>query len=159
MADEPAMTAGRRKSVARATKKKATKPALHYTVSMPDPASHTFHVEIKLSGTGEFCVLAFPAWTPGSYKIREFGKNVSGFKAKGAKFEMLDKQRYRISGDCTVSFDYYADGAPKVDEGALARVEGGDGGGALVCHVSVPSGVRSGRQPPRRRLRARVPER
>ncbi|MCA8914119.1 MAG: M61 family metallopeptidase [Planctomycetes bacterium] len=109
MADEPAMTAGRRKSVARATKKKATKPALHYTVSMPDPASHTFHVEIKLSGTGEFCVLAFPAWTPGSYKIREFGKNVSGFKAKGAKFEMLDKQRYRISGDCTVSFDYYAD--------------------------------------------------
>ena len=107
MADKPAMTAGRRKPVT--ASKKMTGPALHYTVSMPEPASHTFHVEIKLTGVADWCVLAFPAWTPGSYKIREFGKNVSSFKTRGATFEMLDKQRYRVNGNATVSFDYYAD--------------------------------------------------
>lgn len=36
-------------------------PALRYTVSMPDPASHTFEVEVAVRGVGDTCVLAFPA--------------------------------------------------------------------------------------------------
>jgi predicted metalloprotease with PDZ domain len=93
---------GARKRLPRAK----TVQAIHYSVSMPDPASHVFHVEITLPGD---CTLAFPAWTPGSYKIREFGKNVSSFKAHGGAFELLDKQRYRVSGAAKVSYDYYAD--------------------------------------------------
>ncbi|MEZ5993154.1 MAG: PDZ domain-containing protein [Planctomycetota bacterium] len=102
-----------RRRVKREPKHKVTGPALAYVVSMPDPASHTFKVEVTLAGAADHCTLAFPAWTPGSYKLREFGKNVSSFKATGAKFEMLDKQRYRLSGikggKASVSFDYYAD--------------------------------------------------
>jgi predicted metalloprotease with PDZ domain len=93
---------GARKRLPRAK----TVQAIHYSVSMPDPASHVFHVEITLPGD---CTLAFPAWTPGSYKIREFGKNVSSFKAHGGAFELLDKQRYRLSGAAKISYDYYAD--------------------------------------------------
>ena len=117
MADRASTSAGRKNPVSREKRKPAAKkpagPALHYHVSMPDPASHTFKVEITLSGVGDSCTLAFPAWTPGSYKIREFGKNVSSFKARGAKFEMYDKQRYHLTrikdGKAAVSFDYYAD--------------------------------------------------
>lgn len=117
MADESAMTAGKRKSLPRSRRKVAAKkpalPAIHYTVSMPDPASHTLKVEAVICGVSDACTLAFPAWTPGSYKIREFGKNVSAFKATGAKHELLDKQRYRLTkikdGKATISFDYYAD--------------------------------------------------
>jgi predicted metalloprotease with PDZ domain len=112
MADEPAVRAGRRKSPAK-ERRVENLPAIHYTVSMPDPASHTFKVEAAISGVGDSCTLAFPAWTPGSYKIREFGKNVSAFKATGAKFELLDKQSYRLTGikggEARISFDYYAD--------------------------------------------------
>lgn len=85
---------------------------IHYTVSMPDPSSHTFIVEGKLTGSGPDCTLAFPAWTPGSYKIREFAKNVSAFTAKGASVELLDKQRYRLSGiksAASIRFELYAD--------------------------------------------------
>ena len=69
-----------------------------FEVSMPDPASHTFVVRARVSGVGEACVLAFPAWTPGSYKIREFAKNISRFSVRGGRCEMLDKQRFRVSG-------------------------------------------------------------
>lgn len=86
---------------------------VHYFVSMPDPASHNFRVEVKLTNVPEIAVLAFPAWTPGSYKLREFGKNVSSFKAKGCNVELLDKQSYQVSGikdgKAIVTFDYYAD--------------------------------------------------
>lgn len=120
MADETA-TATRqqparkqRKSPARAKAKAAPAgPTVHFTVSMPEPASHNFRVEMEVTGVDESCVLAFPAWTPGSYKIREFGKNVNAFKAADAEVELLDKQRYRFRGirrgRLIAGFDYYAD--------------------------------------------------
>ncbi|MHC4841811.1 MAG: M61 family metallopeptidase [Planctomycetota bacterium] len=89
------------------------KPTVHYTVRMPDPSSHNFEVEIRLTGMDESAALAFPCWTPGSYKLREFGKNVNSFTAKGASVEMLDKQRYLLegikNGRASCSFQYYAD--------------------------------------------------
>lgn len=125
-------------------------PALRYTVSMPDPASHTFEVEVAVRGVGDSCVLAFPAWTPGSYKIREFGKNVSAFKATGAKVELLDKQRYQLSGikgAATARFSYYADElsvrTPHLDDShgfflgtnLLPYLEGHDGLPAKAAHT------------------------
>ncbi|MBX3461505.1 MAG: M61 family metallopeptidase [Planctomycetes bacterium] len=85
---------------------------VHYTVSMPDPASHTFHVKARVEGAAGRAVLAFPAWTPGSYKLREFAKNVSAFTVKGGSFEMLDKQRFEVFADkdaFTASYTLYAD--------------------------------------------------
>jgi predicted metalloprotease with PDZ domain len=88
----------------------------HYTVRMPQPASHNFEVEIELSGLHGDVTLAFPAWTPGSYKVRDFTKNVSAFKAGDARgdleVEILDKQRFRIHDareKATATFTLYAD--------------------------------------------------
>lgn len=102
----------KRKAPAR-VESKPSGPTVHFTVAMPDPGSHNFRVDVKITGVEERCVLAFPAWTPGSYKIREFGKNVSGFESTNADVEMLDKQRYRFTGvkrgQVNAGFDYYAD--------------------------------------------------
>lgn len=89
----------------------ALTPKVAFTVSMPDPSSHTFVVDAKVSGVSGDAILAFPAWTPGSYKIREFGKNVSRFAVKGGSFELLDKQRYQVSGEqpITATYTLYAD--------------------------------------------------
>lgn len=83
-------------------------PLLRFTVAMPDPASHNFEVTLQLENAPARAVLAFPAWTPGSYKLREFGKNVSAFKVKVGSHELLDKQRYAIEGS-RASFRVYAD--------------------------------------------------
>lgn len=111
MAEEHLSRAPRRSESSR-----AAALAAHYTVRMPHPASHNFEVEIALSGLHGDVTLAFPAWTPGSYKVRDFAKNVSAFKARDGRgdleVEILDKQRFRIHGarDCaTVTFTLYAD--------------------------------------------------
>jgi predicted metalloprotease with PDZ domain len=87
-------------------------PHIHFTVAMPDPASHNFEVTAQVSGVGADAVLVFAAWTPGSYKIREFGKNVNRFSVKGGSVELLDKQSYEITrikgGKFTASFQLYA---------------------------------------------------
>lgn len=95
----------------------ATSLAAHYTVRMPDPASHNFQVEIELSGMADGVTLALPAWTPGSYKVRDFARNVSGFRARDSRgalpVDQLDKQRWRIANSGAsvihVSFTLHAD--------------------------------------------------
>lgn len=111
MAEEHPTRAARRSESSR-----AAALAAHYTVRMPHPASHNFEVEIALSGLHGDVTLAFPAWTPGSYKVRDFAKNVSAFKARDGRgdleVEILDKQRFRIHGardSATVAFTLYAD--------------------------------------------------
>jgi predicted metalloprotease with PDZ domain len=100
----------------RITAKLPPLPAAHYTVRMPHPASHNFEVEVELSCVQGDVVLAFPAWTPGSYKIRDFARNVSAFCAHDDRGELevdlLDKQRRLIrgvKGRCAVRFTLYAD--------------------------------------------------
>jgi predicted metalloprotease with PDZ domain len=99
--------------LAPARKSPRVRTALRYTVSMPDPASHNFLVEGEVTGVGDTCTLAFPVWTPGSYKLREFAKNVSAFTVKGGDCDMLDKQRWQVTGirggRFTFRFTLYAD--------------------------------------------------
>ena len=142
MADESHVSVGGRKHL----RARGLARSIRYTVSMLDPSSHTFHVEIDVPGD---CVLAFPAWTPGSYKIREFGKNVSAFKAHGGRFELMDKQRYRVAGARGVSFQLYADElsvrTPHLDDthgfflgtNLFPYVEGPDGRPARLRHEVV----------------------
>lgn len=109
---ESAEPASRAKPRRKPATRKVSGPAVHFVVSMPDPASHTFHVEARVQGVDERAVLAFPAWTPGSYKIREFARNVSHFVARGGSLEMLDKQRFEVSaikrGAFSATFTLYA---------------------------------------------------
>jgi predicted metalloprotease with PDZ domain len=55
---------------------------INYSVSMPKPQNHYFHVEMQLSGFKEKELLVkMPVWAPGSYLVREFAKNVDLVKA------------------------------------------------------------------------------
>lgn len=58
---------------------------LRYQISMEDPGRHRFHVEITWSGPHPMPLhWALPVWTPGSYLVREFAKNVSQVRAHHA---------------------------------------------------------------------------
>lgn len=53
-----------------------------YTISMPAPHTHLFHVTVEVDGLdGAFVDLILPSWTPGSYMIREYARHVQGFGA------------------------------------------------------------------------------
>lgn len=57
-------------------------PGLFHSVSMTAPHTHYFEVETTLKGyQGEYADFKMPVWTPGSYLIREYPKNVEGFSA------------------------------------------------------------------------------
>ena len=53
-----------------------------YTVSFPEAQAHYVDVEMQISGLHQNMLdLKMPVWTPGSYLIREFEKNVESFSA------------------------------------------------------------------------------
>lgn len=58
------------------------KVTLHYTVEMPNPKDHLFTVKLAIEGSipTDF-TLRLPAWTPGSYLIREFSRHVGPVRA------------------------------------------------------------------------------
>ena len=53
-----------------------------FTVSMPQPASHTYHVTLRCDGVkGELQDFKMPQWSPGYYGIGDYSRNVSNFRA------------------------------------------------------------------------------
>jgi predicted metalloprotease with PDZ domain len=55
---------------------------LTYHLSMPQPNSHYFAVKIDVKGnTANTQEFKLPVWTPGSYLVREFSKNLNQVKA------------------------------------------------------------------------------
>lgn len=60
---------------------------LSYTLSIEQPAMHYAHVEVKVEGLQQETKTiraVMPIWTPGSYLVMEFSKNVSEFQARNA---------------------------------------------------------------------------
>ncbi|MBD2104141.1 M61 family metallopeptidase [Leptolyngbya sp. FACHB-261] len=55
----------------------ATSVRLSYQVAMPEPQNHLFEVVLVVDGwTGAQLDLKFPVWTPGSYLVREYARNL-----------------------------------------------------------------------------------
>jgi predicted metalloprotease with PDZ domain len=84
---------------------------VRYTVTMGDPNSHLFHVKMEVRGApGPSTDFILPAWTPGSYKLRDFAKNVQDFSAGRQGWRKVDKSRWRVSagGNVTVEYDVWA---------------------------------------------------
>ncbi len=80
------------------------KGSIEYRVSMLMPNSHYFEVEIRLNNFDEdFVDFKLPVWTPGSYLIREYPKNVEDFKAsygedeKPVSIQKINKNTWRIA--------------------------------------------------------------
>lgn len=58
------------------------KESVSFLLSMAQPSSHTYHVEMSYKGRmGEIVDLKMPMWTPGYYGILDFPKNVRNFHA------------------------------------------------------------------------------
>lgn len=76
--------------------------SMEYKVSMPNPHTHYFEVEIILNNYDKNYVdFKMPVWTPGSYLVREYAKNVEGFSAfamdgKVLSFQKQNKNTWRI---------------------------------------------------------------
>jgi len=74
-----------------------------FEVSFTEPQAHYAEVQMNISGLKtEYIDLKMPVWTPGSYLIREFSKNVEGFKAfnsvgKELSFEKISKNTWRLN--------------------------------------------------------------
>jgi len=84
---------------------------VRYTVTLDDPNSHLFHVKMEVRGApGPSTDFVLPAWTPGSYKLRDFAKNVQDFSAGRHAWRKVDKSRWRVAagGDVTVEYDVWA---------------------------------------------------
>ncbi len=81
----------------------AAKPreAVHYRVDLRERADQTILVEARVPSRAARTRLTLPAWTPGSYRIRDFAKHVFGFSATTADgdplpVELLDKQTWQV---------------------------------------------------------------
>lgn len=76
-----------------------------YTISFPDRNEHYINVEIKLDELRgvEYIDFKMPVWTPGSYLIREFARNVVHVTAfvgtKPVEVVKIDKQTWRVQID------------------------------------------------------------
>jgi predicted metalloprotease with PDZ domain len=79
-----------------------TEGTMAFTVSMPRPASHTFHVSFRCEGlTGEIQDFKMPAWMPGFYRIMDYAQNVGGFTARDGSggslpWEKVTKNTWRV---------------------------------------------------------------
>ena len=74
---------------------------IQYRVLVPEPHTHLVAVELAAEGVREPASLVMPSWTPGSYLVREFPRNVVQFEATdGARrplpFAKTDKNTWRV---------------------------------------------------------------
>jgi predicted metalloprotease with PDZ domain len=64
------------------TSSAASTVKISYTVTFPEAQAHYADVEMNISGLKQNTLdLKMPVWTPGSYLIREFAKNIESFSA------------------------------------------------------------------------------
>jgi predicted metalloprotease with PDZ domain len=81
-------------------------PDITFTVAMPRPHTHLFDIDIAVKRGPTATApaqeqLVMPVWTPGSYLVREFQRQVQDFAATDAagqplKWEKINKNTWRI---------------------------------------------------------------
>ena len=70
--------------------------SIHHKLTMPQPETHYFHVETTLEDFDEeSIVMSMPVWTPGSYLVREFAKNINRVRATDENGDDLIVQKIR----------------------------------------------------------------
>jgi predicted metalloprotease with PDZ domain len=78
----------------------AATPAIRYVLRIPEPHTHLMHVEMEVDGVSGPVELVMPSWTPGSYLMREFPRNVMVLMAGDASgpvpAEKTDKNTWRV---------------------------------------------------------------
>jgi predicted metalloprotease with PDZ domain len=91
-----------------------------YRIAMPQPQTHLFEVSLKLTISNwdsEVLDLKMPVWTPGSYLVREYAKQLQDFAVFNQRGEKLDvvkiaKNHWQIqiedSDEISVSYRMFA---------------------------------------------------
>jgi predicted metalloprotease with PDZ domain len=68
---------------------------ISYTVTFPEAQAHYADIEMNISGLKQNTLdLKMPVWTPGSYLVREYSKNVESFSVE-ANGKTLDYKKIR----------------------------------------------------------------
>lgn len=103
---------------------------VRYTVDLdPQPTTHMLHITMSLAGVKANSVdVAFPAWSPGAYRITDGWRQVQEFSAADGsgtplKFDKTDKQTWRITRgkDDRVTVKYNLYSPDFNEEGAYLR--------------------------------------
>src|SRR5262245_11888821 len=71
--------------------------AIEYTLRFPSPAAHTVEVQVVIPAPadGSAVELMMPVWTPGSYLVREFSRNVDSMQASSPGGDVLPVEKVR----------------------------------------------------------------
>ena len=91
---------------------------VRYTLAFPEPQTHYIEVTAEVPTSGRPAVeLMMAVWTPGSYMVREYSRNVEAVTAAGPdgralEVEKTDKNRWRVAAAgaraVTVKYRVYA---------------------------------------------------
>lgn len=83
-----------------------TAPEIHYQVSITKPTFHLFEVILTVKNWQHPSLdLKMPVWTPGSYLVREYSRNLQEFKAQNHQtkeklaFKKISKNHWQIKTD------------------------------------------------------------
>ena len=88
------------------------KSSISFTVSMDQPASHTFHVTMTCAGFKDDSLdLKMPVWTPGYYQRLDFANNVWNFQAyntskKTFGWRKTSSNAWRIKNSASLILEY-----------------------------------------------------
>lgn len=95
-----------------------SKEKIHFTLSMQNPATHYFHVELNCNGfTEDTLTFTMPVWSPGYYWIINFPKNVTNFRVTDSSgiplaWRKTDKNKWQVitkqSAAIRLSYEVYA---------------------------------------------------
>jgi len=95
-----------------------SRPSLTFTVSMPQPGNHLYHVTFRCAGLeGDLQDFKMPQWSPGFYGIGNYARYVSSFRADdGAShalgWEKVARNTWRVVSDgapvVVLNYDVFA---------------------------------------------------
>lgn len=100
-----------------------SQPKIEYTLSMEQPQTHYFDVNLKVSNLDiktknqGYIDFKMAVWTPGSYLVREYAKNVETVKASNKtnalKLDKINKNTWRVqidrnTNEVNISYKVYA---------------------------------------------------
>jgi predicted metalloprotease with PDZ domain len=73
-------------------------PSIVYTIGINQPQRHLLDVTMTINAVDVATLLVqMPAWTPGSYLLREYARNVRGFRADSAAGPLSARKQDRLT--------------------------------------------------------------
>jgi predicted metalloprotease with PDZ domain len=75
---------------------------VRYRVGVPDPSTRLFRVTVEFPAPGSELLASLPAWTPGSYAVENYARNVRNFSAtdgtgRPLEWDKRDPDTWRVS--------------------------------------------------------------